>query len=108
MPRTEAESKTEVAATEAAFHQALMAADTEKLTALTDSTFVWTRGNTQLSRKQLLDDLSAGKVKYGKPDPAKVSISIYGDTAIVRGESYTLTFINQIGGWKAVDMHTSQ
>src|ERR1041384_3929193 len=108
MPRAEAENKSEVAATEAAFHQALTATDAEKLAALTDSTFVWTRGNTQVSRKQLLDDLSAGKVKYGKPDPAKVSISVYGDTAIVRGESYTLTFINQIGGWKAVDMHTSQ
>lgn len=108
MPRTEAESKSEVAATEAAFHQALMAADVEKLTALTDSTFVWTRGNAQMSRKQLLDDLSAGKVKYGKPDPAKVSISIYGDTAIVRGDSYELIFINQIRGWKAVAMHTSQ
>src|SRR5829696_9258085 len=106
MPRSEAESKSEVAATEAAFHQALTAADVDKLTALTDSTFVWTRGSTQIARQQLLDDLRAGKVKYGKPDSAKVSISIYGDTAIVRGDSYTLTFINQIGGWKAVAMNT--
>lgn len=108
MPRTEAESKNEVTTTEAAFQQALAAADIEKLNALTDSTFVWTRGKAQLSRKQVLDDLSAGKLKYGKPDPAKVSISIYGDTAIVRGESYTAVFINQIGGWKAVALHTSQ
>ena len=107
MPRTEAESKTEAAATETQFHQALTAADVEKLSALTDSSFIWTRGNTQISRKQLFDDLSAGKVKYGKPDPAKVSISVYVDTAIVRGESYTLIFVNQIGGWKAVAMHTS-
>jgi len=97
-----------VAATEAAFHHALTAADVDKLTALTDSTFVWTRGSTQIARQQLLDDLRAGKIKYGKPDPAKVSISIYGDTAIVHGDSYTLTFINQIGGWKAVAMHTTQ
>jgi ketosteroid isomerase-like protein len=108
MPRTEAESKSEVTTTEAAFQQALAAADVEKLNALTDSTFVWTRGKAQLSRKQVLDDLSAGKLKYGKPDPAKVSISIYGDTAIVRGESYTAVFINQIGGSKAVALHTSQ
>ena len=108
MPRTEAESKSEVATTEAAFHQALMAADVDKLNALTDPTFVWTRGNTQMSRKQVLDDLSGGKLKYGKPDPAKVSISIYGDTAIVRGESYTLTFIYQIEGWKAVALMTCQ
>ena len=106
MPRSEAESKSEVASTEAGFHQALMAADVDKLTALTDSTFIWTRGSTQIARQQLLDDLRTGKVKYGKPDPAKVSISIYGDTAIVRGDSYTLTFINQIGGWKAVAMNS--
>jgi ketosteroid isomerase-like protein len=107
MPRTEAESKSEVTSTEAAFHQALTAGDVDKLTDMTDSTFIWTRANTQISRKQLFDDLSAGKVKYGKPDPAKVSISIYGDTAIARGESYTLVFVNQIAGWKAVAMHTS-
>ena len=108
MPRSEAESKSEVASADTAFHQALSTADVAKLQALTDSTFVWTRGNTQISQKQLFDDLSAGKVKYGKPDAAKVSISIYGDTAIVRGESYTLVFINQVEGWKAVAMHTSQ
>ena len=108
MPRTEAESKSEVASTEAAFHQALTAADVDKLTGMTDSTFIWTRGTLQITRQQLLDDVRAGKVKYGKPDPAKVSISGYGDTAIVRGESYTLVFVNQIGGWKAVALHTSQ
>lgn len=107
MARSEAESKTEVAATEAAFHQAMTAADVDKLTALTDSTFVWTRGAVQIARQQLLDDLRAGKVKYGKPDPAKMTVSVYGDTAIIHGESYTLVFIYQIGGWKAVTLHTS-
>ncbi len=108
MPRSEAESKSEVASADAAFHQALSTAGVARLQALTDSTFVWTRGNTQISQKQLFDDLSAGKVKYGKPDAARVSISIYGDTAIVRGKSYTLVLINQVEGWKAVAMHTSQ
>ena len=41
------------------------------------------------------------------PIRLKVSISVYGDTAIVRGESYTLTFINQLGVWRAVSLHTS-
>ena len=107
MARSEAESKTEVAATEAAFHQAMTAADVDKLTAMTDSTFVWTRGAVQIAREQLLDDLRAGKGKYGKPDPAKMTVSVYGDTAIIHGESYTLVFIYQIGGWKAVTLHTS-
>ena len=107
MPRTEAESKTEVTTADAALHQAILSADFDKLTALTDQTFVWTHGSIQTTRQQLFDDLRAKKVKYGKPDPAKVSISVYGDTAIARGESYTLIFINQLGVWRAVSLHTS-
>ena len=107
MPRTEAESKSEVTTADAALHEAIVSADVDKLTALTDPTFVWTHGSVQTTRQQLFDDLRAKKVKYGKPDPAKVSISVYGDTAIVRGESYTLTFINQLGVWRAISLHTS-
>jgi ketosteroid isomerase-like protein len=110
MPRMEAESKTEVTAATEAFHQAIFAAEVDKLTALTDGTFIWTRGTGQMSRQQLLDDLVAKRLKYAKPDAAKTSISVYGDTAIIRGQSpaYTLTFINQAGSWKAVALHTSQ
>jgi len=107
MSRTEAESKTEVTTANAALHEAVVSSDIDKLTALTDPTFVWTHGSVQTTRQQLFDDLRAKKVKYGKPDPAKVSISVYGDTAVVRGESYTLTFINQLGVWRAVSLHTS-
>jgi hypothetical protein len=108
MPRTEAESKSEVVTADAGFHQAMTAADVDKLSALTDPTFVWTHGAVQTMRQQLLDDLRARKVKYEKPDPAKVSVSVYGDTAIVRGEAYTATFINQLGVWRAVALHTSK
>jgi ketosteroid isomerase-like protein len=110
MARAEADSKNEVATAETAFHQAMLAADVDRLTTLTDATFIWTQGGgQQLNRKQLFDDLSAKRLKYAKPDPAKTHISVYGDTAIVRGESpgYTLTFINQGGNWKAVAMHSS-
>ncbi len=107
MPRTEAESKSEVTTANAALHEAIVSGDIDKLTALTDPGFVWTHGSVQTTRQQLFDDLRAKKVKYGKPDPAKVSISVYGDTAVVRGESYTLTFINQLGVWRAVSLHTS-
>lgn len=107
MPRTEAESKSEVTTADAALHEAIVSGDIDKLTALTDPTFVWTHGVAQTARQQLFDDLRAKRVKYGKPDPAKVSISVYGDTAVVRGESYTLVFINQLGVWRAVSLHTS-
>ena len=107
MPRTEAESKNEVTAAESSFHQAILSTNLEQITQLTDSTFIWTHGNVQTTRQQLLDDLRAGKVKYEKPDPAKVSISVYGDTAIVHGANYTMTFINQLGVWRAGALHTS-
>ena len=116
MPRAEEESKHELADAEAAFHQAIATADVNKLNVLTDSTFVWTRGTGQISRKQLLDDLSGGRMKYVQPDTAKSSISVYGgETAVIRGEwpdpkmgRYTLTLINQGGAWKAVTLHTNQ
>ena len=107
MPRTEAESKSEVATADAAIHAAILAADIDKLTALTDQTFVWTHGSVQSTRQQLFDDLRARKVKYGKPDSGKATVSVYGDTAVVRGEAYTLIFINQLGVWRAVSLHTS-
>jgi len=107
MPRTEAESKTEVTTANAALHEAVVSGDVDKLTALTDPTFIWTHGSVQTTRQQLFDDLRAKKVKYEKPDPAKVSISVYGDTAIVHGDSYTLTFINQLGVWRAVALHSN-
>ena len=114
MPRTAEESKRELADADAAFHQAIATADVNKLTALTDETFVWTRGTGQLSRKQLLDDLGAARLKHVKPDTAKSSISVYGETAVIRGEwpnptmgRYTLTFINQAGAWKAIALHSN-
>ena len=107
MPRTETESKREVSAAETAFHQAILLADADKLTALTDPTFVWTHSEAQTTRQQLLDDLRGRKVKFEKVEQGIAGISIYGDTAIVRGSNYTITFINQLGVWRAVSLHTS-
>ena len=107
MPRTEAESKSEVTTAAASFDEAILSADVDKLTVMTDPSFVWTRGSVQATRQQFFDDLRARKVKYEKPDPAKASISIYGDTAVVRSDANTLIFINQLGIWRAVSLHTS-
>jgi ketosteroid isomerase-like protein len=112
MPRTEAESKSEVTTANAALHQAIFARNHDKLTTLTDESFMLTRGREQVTRQQLFDEMRAPGFKYEKPDTGKVSISVYGDTAIVRSETgaaaqYTITFINQLGVWRAVSMHTS-
>src|SRR6185437_6348816 len=66
MPRTEAESKSEVTFANTAFHDAILSANLDQITQLTDPTFVWTHGSLQTTRQQLLDDLRARKVKYEK------------------------------------------
>jgi hypothetical protein len=125
------EVRKEVAAAQAAFHQALLAADVKTLDALADQSFTWTHHDgRQASKRQSLDELESGKLKYSKLETSNVTVTVYDDTAIVRGASlrqrsafpgstgpgdvspftvfYTLTFINKGGEWKAVAMHTSR
>ena len=131
VPRQEDESKKEVAAAENAFHQAVLAADAKKLESLLDETFTWTdRTGEQTTRQQLLDELRSGQLKYSKLETSHLKMNVYGDAAVVRGESlrqrssfpgaeksgdpspftafYTLTFVNKDNDWKAVAMHSTQ
>jgi hypothetical protein len=131
MPRTEEEARKEVAAAESAFHQSMLASDIKKLESLADEGFIWThRTGEQMKRQRLLDELASGHLRYAKLETKDVVVSVYGDTAVVRGVSprqrtavpsasgtgdaslftvfYTLTFINRDGTWKAVAMHTSR
>jgi ketosteroid isomerase-like protein len=131
MPRPEEEIKKEIAEAQTAFHQAMLAADLKTVEALSDEGFIWThRDGEQMTRKQLLDQLRSGQLKYSKLETTGVTVSVYGDSAIVRGVSprqrssfpgstgsgdanpltdfYTLTFVNSGGAWKAVALHTSR
>lgn len=130
MPRAEDESRKEVAEIETAFHQAILAADIKKVESVVDESFIWTHDAGQrVTRQQLLDQLGSNQLKYSKLETKNVVVSVYGDTAIVRGESprqrsampgstsgdaspftvyYTLTFLNKGSGWKAVAMHSSR
>ena len=130
MPRAEEDSRKEVAATEAVIHQALLAADVKKLESLIDESFIWTHdAGQQVTRRQLLDQLGSGRLKYSKLETNNVTVSVYGDTAVVRGVSprqrssipgqstgdatsfkafYTMTFVKKGGTWKAVAMHSSR
>jgi hypothetical protein len=112
MPRTEQENKTDVAAAADSFWRAFLIADAKKLTAVTDESFVWTRGREKEStRKQVLDDMK--KVRNGASVLAipKETVSLYGETAIIRGEGpygrYTMTLVNQGGAWKIVAIQSS-
>jgi len=131
MPRKEEETKKEVSAVEAAFHRAILASDTRTLEPLLDESFLWTPGTVEpITRPQLLERLGSGQLKYSKLETRNVTVFVYGDTAVLRGAclrqrssipgsvgggdagpttvSYTLTFINKGGNWKAVAMHSSQ
>ena len=128
MPRSEDDAKKGVGVTAAAFHRAILAADTKALESLTDESFIWTRpdgGIIGLTR--LLDILRSG-LRYSKLEPIDVTVSIYGDAAVVRGmvllrpastsvknpggateaaEHYTMTLVNRDGAWRVVSMHSS-
>jgi hypothetical protein len=114
MPRTEEESKRELAQVDAALHEALATGDLNKLTALTDASFVAIIGTNEMNVKQLADNIRLHGLKYVKPDLAKSTISVFGETAVVRGEGpspnkhrYSITYVNQLGLWKAIAMHTT-
>ena len=112
--RPEEEVKAEVAVAETAFWMAVRAPDVKALEALTEEGFIWTRGaGEQLTRRQFLDHLGAGQVKFPKTPAVAVSVNVYGDAAIVHGVTakgtdsppfhFTMTFVNR-GGWKAVTL----
>ena len=129
--RPEEASKKELTAARATLFQSVLAGDAKTVTALTDPTFIWTHTNGhQTTLAQLIADLSSGVLKYSRLESSKESINVYGNTAVIRGESirqrssipdtpgkgdaqpftafYTITFVNQTGAWKAVAMHTSR
>jgi hypothetical protein len=130
MPRSEEDARREAAATESAFQHALLAADIKNLESLTDEGFIWTHdGGQKVTRRELLDQLGSGRLKYSKLESNDVTVSVYGDSAVVRGASprqrssipdegsgdatpftvfYTLILINKDGRWKAVAMHSSR
>jgi ketosteroid isomerase-like protein len=131
MARSEADSKREIEATVSAFFNAMLNVDAKKLTAIADPSFIWTHTEgRQMKRQEMISELVEGRLKYLKLENSKVTINVYGETAIVRGESlrqrssipetpgtgdatpftafYTITFVNQGGPWRAVAMHTSR
>jgi ketosteroid isomerase-like protein len=112
MPRSEEDNKKDVAAAVAAFREAFVASDVKKFAAMTDANFVWTQAPAkELTREQLITGIKLIGLEGFKLEPPKETISIYGDTAIVRGEAegvrHTMTLANQAGAWKIVALHTS-
>ena len=128
LPRAEEEVKKEVAAAEAAFHQAMLAGDVKKLESLLDETFVRTfRDGSRQTRREALEEIASGRLKFTRLETSGVTVDVYGDAAVVRGKSlrqrsavpgaepdaapyelfYTMTLVNRGGTWKAVALHAS-
>ena len=108
-PRSEDETKVEIAGAQGAIDRAILAGDGKALAGLLDETLVWTRPTGEKgTRQELLDDLAAGTLRVSKPDAGTVTVSAYGDAAIAYTSFYTTTFVNKDGVWKAVALHTSR
>ena len=128
LPRAEEEVKKEVAAAEAAIHQAMLAGDVKRLEARLDETFVrMFRDGSRQTRREMLEELGSVRLKFTSLETSGVTVDVYGDAAVVRGKSlrqraavpgaeadaapfeffYTMTLVNRGGTWKAVAMHSS-
>lgn len=128
LPRAEEEVRKEVAAAEAAFHQALLAGDVKRLESLLDETFVGTlRDGSRQTRRETLEEVGSGRLKFTRLETSGVTVDVHGDAAVVRGKSlrqrsavpgagadaapleffYTMTLVNKGGTWKAVALDSS-
>lgn len=128
LPRAEDEVRKEVAAAEAAFRQAMLAGDVKRLESLLDESFVQTfRDGSRQTRREALEELGSGRLKFTRLETSGVTVDVHGDAAVVRGRSlrqrsavpgaqpdaapseffYTLTLVNKGGEWKAVALHSS-
>ena len=84
MPRTDEENKKDVADTLAAFAQALANNSQKRLASMVDRTFALS---------------SVTPAEFSKRDKSKDAISVYGETAVIRGEHYTMTLVSRGGAW---------
>jgi hypothetical protein len=120
MPRSDEESKREVAVLVQSLLLPPTPEDTNKLRSIFDEGFVWNhRDDKPVNQKQFVDDLISGQVKFAVAGLNSVKLSAYGDTVLARGElhrmrsgnservRYVMTFVNQISGWKAVSLDTN-
>lgn len=129
VPPSDEEAKNDIASAVASLHRAVLASDVKTLELLLDESFVWThRNGEQRTRKELVEALASGKLKYSVMETRDFAINNYGETAVIRGTStrqrsaipaggkddepftefYTLTFVRRDGVWKAVALHSSR
>jgi len=121
LPRSADDAKAQVLEATRELHAAMKEVNLEALSALLDSSFVWIhRTGEPVTRDNLIEALTAKRLEYKKLDVSDLTVEVYGDAAVVRGSSqrqrsvdaepfasfFTLTFVHQGEGWKAVAMHS--
>jgi hypothetical protein len=121
LPRPMDDAKAQVEEAARALHVAMKEVNLGALSALLDPTFVWIhRTGEPVTRDNLIEALTSKRLEYKKLDIADLTVEVYGEAAIVRGSSqrqrgvdaepypsfFTLTFVHQPDGWKAVAMHS--
>jgi ketosteroid isomerase-like protein len=113
----------------AAIHRAMLAADTTALASSLDDGFVWTDADGRtVTRRELLDRLGSGALRYASLEPRDATVDVHGETAVARGAitarrsaapgasapagagaaggHYTIAFVAAGGEWTAVAMHS--
>jgi ketosteroid isomerase-like protein len=127
----EDEARRQLAAFDAAFHAALLAADVTTLAAMLDDGFRWTHSDGhQLTGSELVAELRSGALHYVRLETSDVTTFVRGTTGVIRGDSlrqrssnpqhpgtadpeplrifYTVTLSNDGGRWKAVALHSGR
>lgn len=107
MARTAEQDTKDVAAAADAFQQGVALRDAKQLTAATDPGFVWIQAGKEIARTQLIDSLRTRQLNLTLPRAFTDTVSLYGDTAVIRSREYTMTAVNQGGAWKIVHLFTS-
>ncbi|MBK9162916.1 MAG: nuclear transport factor 2 family protein [Acidobacteria bacterium] len=126
MRKTDAEAKAEVLAAEKTLQDAIAKNDAKTVRELAHPTFNWTHSTGQATPLEpFIETYLSGKVRFSNVEYRDLAVSVYGDTAVVRGVSprvlnrenspaerfvlhYTITFINSNGRWLAVAAHSSR
>lgn len=127
-PPLEEEARKAVAAADAAYHRAMLTGDVASLESLLDETFVRTfRDGSRQSKRDAVEELRSGALKFEKLESSNVTVDVYADAAVVRGKSsrqrtavpgsqadpapfelfYTMTLVHRGGSWKIVALHAS-
>ena len=121
LPRAADDAKAQVLEATRELHAAMKEVNLGALSALLDPTFVWIhRTGEPVTRDGLIAALTSESLAYKKLDVSDLTAEVYGDAAVVRGSSqrqravdaepfasfFTITFVHQGDGWKAVAMHS--